>query len=366
VALSPGSRVGPYEIAEQRLFNQGITCPRGDKPADIVAWLGAVQAQEYPFAKWALGLRLPGVTPDAHIERAIDEGKILRTHVMRPTWHFVTPVDIRWMLKLTAPRVHRVMAHYTRRAELTAPILTKGTKGFERALRDGQCLTRAELGARLARLGIKAKGVRLALLTMHAELEGVICSGPRRKGQLTYALLDERAPQQRRLSRDEALAELTGRYFKSHGPATIRDFVWWSGLTTSDAKEGLEMNKALHEVINGRTYWTIGAAPRVGRDSSVLLLPIYDEYLVAYRDRDAVPHSVTKIASASRGLVTFQHALVIAGQVAGTWRTARTNEGIAVDVIPLRRLTRTERHAVIEVAKRYEGFAGVPVSATFS
>jgi hypothetical protein len=350
-------------IVNQRLRNQAVTRTRARTPDDLVAWLGAVQAQEYPFAKWALGLRLPGAATDAQIERAIDDGKILRTHVMRPTWHFVTPADIRWMLELTAPRVHRTMALYTRRAELTAPILTKGTKGFERALRDGQSLTRTELGARLEREGIKAKGVRLALLTIYAELERVICSGPRRNGQLTYALLDERAPQQRTLSRDEALAELTGRYFKSHGPATIRDFVWWSGLTTPDAKRGLEMNEARHEMLDGRTYWTIGPpSTTVPQNSSVHLLPIYDEYLVAYRDRDAVPHSPTKIASATRGPVTFQHALVIAGQVAGTWRTARDKNGLAVDVIPLRRLTRTERRAVTKVAKQYERFVGVPVA----
>ncbi len=230
-------------IAEQRLLNQGITRPKTRTPEEVVAWLGAVQAQEYPFARWALGLRMPEGTTDSEIERAIDEGRILRTHVMRPTWHFVTPADVYWMLELTASRVHRTLATYNRRQGLTEDVMARGTKVFERALKDGQCLTRAELGARLERAGIMAKGVRLALLTIYAELEGVICSGPRRAGQLTYALLADRAPRPRRLSRDEALAELTLRYFRSHGPATIRDFVWWSGLLTADAKRGLEMNQ---------------------------------------------------------------------------------------------------------------------------
>jgi hypothetical protein len=350
-------------IAEPRLLNQAITRVGPRKPSDIVAWLGAVQAQEYLPAKWALALRMPDGTTDPEIERAIDEGQILRTHVMRPTWHFVTPADVRWMLELTASRVHRTLATYNRRQGLTDDVVTRGTKVFERSLRDGQCLTRAELGARLGRAGIAAKGVRLALLTVYAELEGVICSGPRRGGQLTYALLWERAPRPRRLSRDEALAELTLRYFRSHGPATIRDFVWWSGLLTTDAKRGLEMNKARQEVVDGRTYWTVGRAPAGGRRSTpVHLLPIYDEYIVAYRDRDAVPHLTTKIASASGALVTFQHALVIDGNVAGTWRTGRNKDEVSVAVTPLRRLTGAERQGIAETAKRYGRFLGVPVS----
>ena len=249
-------------IPEQRLHNQRITRAVHRQPADVVAWLGAVQAQEYPAARWALALRMPPGTTDPEIERALDEGRILRTHVMRPTWHFVTPADIHWMLELTAPRVHQAMSYYRRQHGLETAILNRATAAFERALRDGQCLTRAELGAQLERAGPMknaknatkvASGIPLALLTIYAELEGVICSGPRRGKQLTYALLPERAPRTPRLSRDEALAELTRRYFRSHGPATIRDFVWWSGLTNADAKRGLEMNKARDEVVDGRT-----------------------------------------------------------------------------------------------------------------
>lgn len=349
-------------IAEQRLLNQCIIRPQATKPADVVAWLGAVQAQEYPFAKWALSLRMQDETPDAEIERALDEGRILRTHVMRPTWHFVTPPDIRWMLELTASRVHRTLAIYNRRQGLTPDVMKRGTRIFERALRNGRSLTRRELGIRLERAGIAVKGVPLALLTVYAELEGVICSGPRQGGQLTYALLAERAPRPRIFSRDESLAELTLRYFRSHGPATIRDFVWWSGLLTADVKRGLEINEARQEVVNGRTYWTVGHhTSGVTRSTGVHLLPIYDEYTVAYRDRDAVPHATAKMTSSSGQPVMFQHALVIDGKVAGTWRTARKKAGLAIDVIPLRRLNRTERLAIAEAAQRYQRFLGAPV-----
>jgi hypothetical protein len=196
---------------------------------------------------------------------------------------------------------------------------------------------------------------------MYAELEGVICSGHRRGKQFTYALLAERAPRPV-LSRDEALAELTRRYFTSHGPATIRDFLWWSGLTTADAKRGLEMNRARKEVIEGKAYWSLGGTTAGVTRRTVHLLPVYDEYLVAYRDRDAVPHRPPAIQSRGRGSMTFQHSLVIDGQVAGTWKPVRNARELIVYVIPLRRLTGPERRALAETAARYGRFLDVPVS----
>lgn len=349
-------------IAQQRLHHQYITRPGRSRPADIVAWLGAVQAQEYPFARWALALRMAEGTTDAEIQRAFDKGQILRTHVMRPTWHFVTPADIRWMLELTAPSVHRAIGYYARQLELDTRTLTRGTALFERALRDRHYLTRAELGFRLERAGLAMKGQRLAHMVMHAELERVVCSGPRRGKQFTYALLAERAPKALRLSPEEALAELTRRYFRSHGPATIRDFVWWSGLRSADARRGLEINRARFEVVDGLTYWTIGPHYRVAENKAVHLLPVYDEYLVAYRDREAVPHGPSVLRSPVQEGVMFHHALIADGQVAGTWRTAKAANGLRVDVVPMRRLTKPERRALDDAVARYGRFHGVPVS----
>jgi hypothetical protein len=326
-----------------------------------------MQAQEYEHAKWAIGLRMRDGAPDAAVERAFEEGRILRTHVMRPTWHFVTPADIRWLLELTAPRVHRVMAPYNRRLGLDGALLTRGTTIVARALRDRHYLTRRELGERLRRAGLPLDGMRLAHLAMHAELEGVICSGPRRGRQFTYALLAERAPGARRLPRDESLAVLSRRYFASHGPATVRDFAWWSGLTMADARRALEMHRARREEIGGLTYWTIGARPgRATRERLVQLLPIYDEFLVAYRDRQAVSHGPSRVSGSPRAFVTFRHALVIDGQVAGTWLTKRLSKAMQVEVIPMRRLTGRERRAVGETVKQYEQFLGVPVALSDS
>jgi len=350
-------------IADRRLRNQLVTRAGLRRPADVVGWFGAIQAQEYAVAKWAIALRMRDGASETEIERAFEEGRILRTHVMRPTWHFVTPADIRWLLALTAPRVHRILSPYNRRLELDARTFARGTGVIERALRDRQYLTRTELGDRLRRVGLPLAGQRLAHLVMHAELEGVICSGPRRGRQFTYALIAERAPGTPRLSRDEALATLSRRFFRSHGPATVRDFVWWSGLATPDAKRGLEINKARREEVGGRTYWTIGPDRRdATRDHLVHLFPIYDEYLVAYRDREAVPHGPSVITSASRASVTFQHALVIEGQVAGTWRIARQPRAVFIEVVPLRPMTVPGGRALAEAVKRYERFLGAPVN----
>ena len=359
-------------LADRRLRNQGIVRSRQRTPEEVVAWFGAVQAQEYQPAKWGLGLRLPAGATSASIEQAFEQGRILRTHVMRPTWHFVTPDDIRWMLELTAPRVRQAMASYTKKLGLDAAVQARATRLIERALAGGQPLTRQELGSHLARGGLPASGVSLALLVMYAELEAVICSGPMRGRHITYALLAERAPDAGRLTRDEALAELTTRFIRSHGPATLRDFVWWSGLTTPDARRGIEMVRARSETVNGFTYWTHGRTTRATRtpghgaarpgvaQAAAHLLPIYDEYLVSYRDRDAVPHGPSKVTS-STATVIFQHAVVVDGQVAGTWRASPVGGPAAVSVFPLRRLTAADRRAITDAAARYERFLGEPV-----
>jgi hypothetical protein len=213
------------EIAHQRLHNQLISRQTFEKAGDVVGWLGAVQAQDYAAAKWAVGQRVQEAT-DVAIDRAFADGAILRTHVMRPTWHFVTPADIRWMLQLTAPRVNALNASYYRQRALDDDIFKRSNAILAKALQGGKQLTRTELASVLQQAGIATGDLlRLTYLMIRAELDGVLCSGARRGKQFTYALLDEQAPQAKSLERDEALAELTRRYFTSHGPATLQDFV---------------------------------------------------------------------------------------------------------------------------------------------
>jgi len=349
-------------VATQRLHNQLLTRAGLRRPEDVIKWLGAVQAQEYEPAKWALGLRMRNGAVDGDVDRAFEDGRILRTHVMRPTWHFVTPADIRWLTELTAPRLQRLMSTYRRQLELPTDLLVRGTTIVERALRDRRYLTRNELAERLKRANLTLSGIRLAHLAMYAELECVVCSGPRRAKQFTYGLLAERAPRAVRLSRDEALATLARRYFTSHGPATIRDFVWWSGLATADAKRGLDINKARCVEIEGQTYWTIGPPPRGERRARrVHLLPIYDEYFIAYRDREAVPQGPSLVPAGAREPVNFRHSLVIDGQIAGTWRTKRQSNAVIIEAFPLRRLTGPEQRGLREAVRLYEHFLCTPV-----
>jgi hypothetical protein len=345
-------------ISHERLRNQYLDKPFAGNATDLVAWMGAVQAQEYEHARWGLGLRLAGRPTAANIDEEIAAGRILRTHVLRPTWHFVAAADLPWMLALTAPRVHARMAPYNRHLDLDAKTLTRATRLIERALEEAGCLTRAELGDVLRRGRIQITPVRLAHIAMHAELEAVICSGPLRERRFTYALMSERARAARRLDRDESLGELATRYFQSHGPATIRDFVWWSGLKTPDAKRSAEIARLSSRAVRGRIYWTVESkrplGRRAGSGSSVHLLPIYDEYLVAYRDREQVPHGPMTLLRDGRA-VGYQHAIVIDGQVAGTWRTSSKSVG-TVELVPARRLTKSERDCAIAESRRYARF----------
>jgi len=352
------------DIARQRLLNQHIVEPTFKSPSEVVTWLGPVQAQEYTDAKWALGLRMENAT-DAIAEQAFNQGAILRTHLMRPTWHFVTPADIRWILQLTAPRVHARNAYYERQLELDAALLRRSDAVIAKALRGGKHLLRSELGVALAQAGIVAKTNRLGHIVHHAELEGIVCSGPRRGKQFTYALLDERAPQAKTLARDEALAELTLRYFTSHGPATVRDFAWWSGLTVADVKAGLSLlgSQLSQEVIDGQTYW-FSSATRAANDTAVraYLLPVFDEYTVAYKDRSTVFERVgmNKLGGSMEILLTY--AIVVGGQIVGTWKPTLKKDTLLIETNLFTRLTAIERRAIAMAAKRYGDFIQLPVA----
>ncbi len=317
-----------------RLHNQKLLSTGFVKPADVVSWFGAVQAQDFHAAKWALALRMRKAT-DAAIEEAFNKGEILRTHVMRPTWHFVAPEDIRWLLQLTGPRVNQKCGPNYRRFELDAAVFKRSSKIFMKALAGGKHLTRPALKSMLNADRIDVTDpVRLAHILLRAELDGIICSGPRIGKQFTYALLEERAPASQTFNRDEALAELTRRYFRSHGPATLQDFVWWSGLTVADAKRGIAQ---------------VGT-PRFARakQSSAHLLPAFDEYFVAYKDRQIVAGSLSTWD-------VLGPTFVIDGIAAGKWK--RTNSG-NIELNASRALKKSEELAFKEATDRYAAYLG--------
>jgi hypothetical protein len=352
------------DMARLRLQNQHLTGTKFASPADVVQWLGAVQAQDYAGAKWAVGQRMDSAT-DAALDQAFAEGTILRTHVMRPTWHFVTPADIRWLLALTAPRINATNGYRYRELALDDALFARSNAMLARALAGGTHLTRAELSSIFRQAGIATDDRQITYIMFRAELDGVICSGVRRGKQFTYALLDERAPLTKPFTRDEALAELTRRYFTSHGPATVRDFAWWSGLTMADAKAGLAMvtSQLMQDVVDGRAYWFTAPAPIIHeRSPTVSLLPNYDEYIVGYTDRRAaLAISPTEHLDA-RGNILFHHTIVLDGQIVGIWRRILTKRGVTVEATPFTPLDADEALAVAVAVEGYGRFIGLPAA----
>lgn len=338
-------------LASRRLHAQRLTGEHFKSPLDAVRWFGAVQSQDYGGAKWALGQRTFGTT-DAELDRLFDEGSILRTHVMRPTWHFVLPEDIRWLVDLTGSRIRIGLAGRHRELGIDEKVVARARAAFIRALSGGRDLTRAELGDALRAARVSPEGQRLPHLITLAELDGLIVSGPRRGKEFTYALLEERVCKVRVLERAEALAELTRRYFVSHGPAQLQDFVWWSGLTMADARSGIaRAGRALErEAIDGRDYW-FGAGARTAPVGSATahLLPNYDEYTVGYRDRAAIMHPNVPFEPSlfSFGSI-LSNVLTIDGRVRGAWRRASARGGVRVE---LRVLEPLRPHAVAAVEK---------------
>jgi hypothetical protein len=333
-------------LLQERLRNQKLAASTLREPADIVSWLGAVQAQDYLGAIWALALRGRNLEASA-IERAFTEGTILRTHVLRPTWHFVTPADIGWMVALTAPRLLAMNRTYGRKFGVEDRAFTRARTTIERALEGGRFLTRSELGDQLRRRKLPFDTRQLSHVVFDAELQGAICSGPRRGKQFTYALLAERAPKTLNLSREDALAELASRYFQGHGPATTRDFSWWSGLTMKDAAAGI--------ALSGTT--ALAKPPALERArGATFLLPNYDEYLIAYRDRGAV---LDPARSRNFGVFTsleYPHQVVVDGRVAGSWRRTIGPQHLSIRVKPYVKLRPADVRVLTREAERYARF----------
>lgn len=352
------------DILRQRMRGQAISETAFVQPAEVVAWLGAVQAQDFAAAKWALALRAKGLT-DAAVEQALADGTILRTHVLRPTWHFVTPADIRWLLALTAPRVHAANAYQYRKLGLDDEVFVRSNDALARALQGSRQLTRTELEAALRRVGVDTgEPLRFIYLIMRAELDGIVCSGGRRGKQFTYALLDERAPQAKRLDRDEGLAELARRYFVSRGPATVQDFAWWSGLSMADARAGLELVKPQLESMDlgGQTYW-FAAPPALPASASPAahLLPNYDEYMVGYTDRSLlVDEAQVNVLNAAAGAL-LQNLVVVDGKAVGAWKRTVKKAAVLVETVPFAPLAEADRQAVAAAAERYGAFLQLPV-----
>lgn len=350
------------EILDQRLQRQHFTRQPHTNAAELVTALVAVQSQEYAGAKWALGLRLPGTT-DELIDAAFNAGEILRTHVLRPTWHFVAPQDIRSLLQLTAPYIHALSDYYYRQKQLDAKVFLQCNSIIEKVLRDNNYLTREELKEEFDKYGIETDTLRLAYIMMQAELEGLICSGPRKGKQFTYALMDERVPATKPLKREEALEQFTRRYFDGHGPATIHDMAKWSGLRIGDVKEGISLagNSLQSEMVGKHEFWFTPLTPIENSNTdNVWMLPTYDEYVIGYKVNE-----VFMDVAKPQGSLTFDSTVMINGVLKGCWRRAINKKTAVFEVSMFTKPEKALRKQIEAACEKYATFFGVKAEVFF-
>jgi hypothetical protein len=352
-------------IAKLRLHNQRISHAAFAKPGDVVRWLGAVQAQDYLASLWAIGLRMKKAT-EKDIEKAIANKEMVRTWPMRRTLHFVAPEDVRWMLKLMASRMvagskNRTLKMYG----LTDEMVNRGKDLFTKALEKEKILMRDEMYKVMEKGGIDPVGGRGLHLLCRIAQEGLICFGPRKGKQATFVLIDQWIPKCKEISRDEALGELVLRYFTSHGPATVQDCMWWSSLPGVDIKRGIEIvgSKLMKVIVEGKTYWMSKNVQSINSDSlTTYLLPAFDEYFVAYKDREAVLHTAHKqhINPGNNGMLS--PTIVVNGQIVGTWKREFKGKGAIIKLSTFMRASIEKQKSLKQEANRYGVFLSLPVS----
>jgi hypothetical protein len=352
-------------IASRRMRNLLISGLKMETPAEVVRRLGALQAQDYAQAVWAIGLRTVGANL-ADVERAIADRRIVLTWALRGTLHAVPAEDARWMVRLSAPRVLARDKRMQRQLEIDGRLIAQCGLLIEGALKERKRMTRAELMELLEQAGISTKRQRGYHILWVLAQTGLICPGPLESKQQTFVLLDDWVPDARELSGEEALRELAVRYFTGHGPATLHDFGWWSGLTITEAKKAVAAADGVlfSGKIGGTEYWSGGEQGTDGAEAEVpeiALLAGYDEYLLGYRDRSAVlkPEHAPKIVPGGNGV--YAPMLVVGGKIAGIWRRSIGKQGVELAVHPFEDSGVTEER-VAGAARRYGEFLGLPLT----
>jgi hypothetical protein len=358
--------MNPSDISSLRIHNQQIASTNFKTAKELVGWMGAMQAQDYNQAKWAIGARLPHLTEE-QIESAFNRGEIIRTHLMRPTWHFVSADDIYWLLELTAKQIKSTTKSRKRDLGLTENDLGKSKEILIKSLEGNRALTREELSVHLNSAGINTYGQRLPHILMDAEIDAIICNGDIQGKKQTYALLAERVPEKKTFTKEEALALLAKKYFTSHGPATLADFVWWSGLPVTDARKALEINKAtlISETIGTDTYWFSDSVKlSTSTSDSVYLLPAFDEYLISYKNRSAaitIDHHSKAISN--NGI--FWPIIVVNGQISGLWKRTLKKDTVLIELDHFRPHNKKEIGLIEKAAESFGHYSGKNVKVKF-
>jgi hypothetical protein len=350
-------------VTAWRIASQKLGAGRCRQPEQAVAWLGGIQAQDHQGAKWSIGLRTEGCT-DREVEQAIRERRIVRTWMFRGTLHFVAAVDLSWLTSLLAPGIIRANARRYRQLDLDDASFEKAREVMREALRRNGFLTRAEIGARFKEKGVPAEGQQLPYLLQRAALDGAICQGPLRGKEPTYVLAADWAVPGPTLDHENAPGRLAGRYFASHGPATRRDFSWWTGLSAGQVGPALEGAPELQRMeVQGIEYWAAEAPHCPGTGG--WLLPPFDEYLLGYKDRHPqLDAEHVKRINAGGGMP--KPAVVVNGRVAGLWTHKQKKHELAVDIHPFRALSPAERELIEAAAEDLGRFMSMPVAVSFT
>jgi len=359
------------EVARRRLSALGLARRRFDSIEEVVRHLGAVQSQDYGPAGWSIGERLrtgrQRLSDQAAIDRAYADGRILRTHVLRTTWHFVLPDELRWLQQVTAPRVIAGSQPRLRQLGMTPELMARCHGLIAGALAGGGRMSRRQIASLLAAAGVAVDGAALAHVLMHAELGCLLCSGGLDGKQHTYALVDERVPAAAPLGDDDALAALTLRYFASHGPATAKDFQWWSSLTLAQVRRGLELvgsqlEQGELDELGGTPCWYVPGPVRRERSPAVHLLQGYDEYTVAYRQTKYVFDGADVLRTLPGGRPVYNLVMVLDGQLAGHWKRSLTGDEVVIEVLLHRPLDDAEHAALLAAAQAHGRHLGRSVT----
>lgn len=345
-------------IRKHRLKNQQLTETKFFEPEKLVSHFGAIQAQDYAMAKWAIGLRTQKT--EKQIEDAINEGKIIRTHILRPTWHFVAAEDIYWMLELTAQNVKRLIISAAAKMGIEESSLNVYNEKLQKLLCNNNYLTRNEIITELGNINGTTNAISPILIMMNAELDGIVCNGRMRGKKFTYALLEERVKIASKISKEEALAKLASKYFKSHGPATIQDFSWWSGLSLTNCRLALELIKPELATfqIEDKVYWLYEVSISNKNDTHVHLLPAFDEFLISYKDRTAsIALEHQQLAFTKNGI--FKPVIAINGKIEGTWKRSIEKGTVKIEINPINSFDATKSEEITNKAESYGNFLGM-------
>lgn len=351
-------------LLKLRLNNQQLIKSQFDKPGDLVKWQGAVQAQDFFGSLWAINIRLSESLTEAEVEKAITEKTIVRSWPLRGTLHYCAPEDLRWMLKHFTPRVFARFKSILEKDGIDNAVRTKSKKIFEKILSGGNQMTRDEMYDALEKAKISTKGTRGLHLLGTAAQDGLICFGARQGKQHTFVLVDEWIPSTKSmLAKDEAMAELARRYIRSHGPVVVEDFAWWAGLNKGESQAAFDSVAEEFEtaIVHEKEFWfdpaSAEAKPKSGK---IYLLPTYDEYGIAYKNRDEF------IDDDEYNLVSglFTSAVMMNGKIIGTWRRVLEKKSTEIEFKAFKKFSTAQKSTIRAEAKRYGKFIGLEAKVT--